>query len=202
MQNKIKNGLVYSSASINEYKEIYTIYKWNNLVTGKKVFNTLGLTGDLLSFPQSGEVESHNWEVCQLVKEEANKYFAPGVCMKEEIKIEYVGYAAMLMTYYWYRNNGEASIECVPYIREGDFTDFRERVLNYIGVNSNDKSWIKRAISDCAHDFFQKELKHNTRQLPDGPYLSPAGREIAWEDAADIIFTSCQVLEMQRLGFA
>ena len=85
--------------------------------------------------------------------------------MREEIKMEYVGYSALLITYYWYHPNGNYSLENVPYLCDGNFSDFKERVLNYIGASVSDKTWIKRAISDCAHDFYQKELKHNTRQF-------------------------------------
>ena len=199
MEQKIKNGLVYISSNINEHKDMYVAHKWNNLATAKQVFNNLGLTNSLLNFPIADEVEMLNWEVCQLVYEKANQYIASGVCMKEELKIEYVGYAAMLLTEYWYCHSGDVSIEKVPYLSNCNFTDFKQGVLNYIG--GSDHAWIKRAISDCAHDFLQKELQQNTRHFSDGPFLSPAGREIAWEDAASIMFTSCHVMAMQRLGF-
>ena len=201
MQSKIKNGLEYVSCSINEYKDLYANHKWTNLITAKNVFYSLGLTSDLLSFPQSQDIDFLNFSVCELVSEKADQYIGTGVCMREEIKMEYVGYSALLITYYWYHHNGNYSLENVPYLCDGNFSDFKERVLNYIGASVSDKPWIKRAISDCAHDFYQKELKHNTRQLPDGPYLSPAGREIAWDEASEILFQSCHVLEMQRLGF-
>lgn len=201
MQYKEKNGLFFCSASINEYKDCYSFYKWNNLITAKKVFNSIGLTNNLLSFPQSESVAFQDFSVITLIYEKADLYIGIGVCMREEIKLEYVGYAAMLITYYWHTHQGNYSLNNVPYISAGDFVDFRERVLKYVGVMGSETSWIKRTISDCAHDFFQKELKHNTCQDYEGSYITSYGRKIAWQDAADIMYISCHVLEMQRLGY-
>ena len=132
MEEKVFKDIRYASSNINEWRDLYNVVSWENITNLKKLFNNFGLTTSLTNYPMSEEVDLVVLDCRDKIDSDLTQFLQPNVCAKEEIKLEYIGYSAILITYYWYtQRGGMIDINKVPYIGNGKYQDYNSYGLLY-----------------------------------------------------------------------